>query len=446
MTEDKQNTDEGKSHLLIASKRFGPFFVTQFFGAFNDNVFKNALVILLTFNVAVDTDRMVNLAAGLFILPFLLFSGIAGQLADKLDKAWLIRRIKIAEIILMTIAFIGYLDNNLVILFSVLFLTGCQSAFFGPVKYGILPQNLKKHELVSGNALVESGTFLAILLGTIVGGILANYGEEARGILVTVLISVAVIGWIASQFIPATAVVDPDHPIDWNPWRTTLTLVKLARKNHTVQHCIIAISWFWAFGALFLTQFPNYTRLTLGGDASVATVLLAVFSIGIGLGSWMSKILSKGNIEPGVVPIGAIGMTLFSIDLGLIGMQPVTDTLVNAQGFLSSFQNWHVIADLILIALSGGIYIVQLYAMIQTRSDPQIRSRIIAANNILNSLFMVCAAIFAVVILKSGLSIPQLFIAVGCLNILITASIFMREREFIQRLKILVSRWSGKQQ
>ncbi len=419
---------------MFTSKRFLPFFITQLLGALNDNIFKNALVILIAYKAAANTHLMVNLAAGLFILPFLLFSGLAGQFADKLDKSQLIRWIKMAEIVLMLLVIVGLFMDSLTVLLTVLFLTGSQSAFFGPVKYGLLPQHLHKDELVSGNAMVETGTFLAILMGTITGGIFANFGEAGKSGLSFTLICIAVAGWLSSLMIPKAPAVDRDYPIDYNPWRTTFSLVRLASRNRFVLHSIIAISWFWAFGALFLTQFPEYTRTSLAGDPSVATVLLTAFSVGIGLGSWLSQLLSKGNIEPGLVPLGAIGMTLFTIDLGLMSPISSTGDLVNAWEFISNPGNWRLLFDLIMIATSGGIFIVQLYALVQDRSEAHIRSRVIAANNILNAMFMVAAALLAAVLLHNGLTTPQLFLVAAIMNVVVTSIIVIGADEFYKRM------------
>lgn len=419
---------------LLKQRRFGPFFVTQFLGAFNDNLFKNALVVLVTFGIvnqtAKDTDTLVNLAAGLFILPFFLFSASAGQLADKYEKSMLMRRIKLAEVGIMLIAAIGFLLGNVAFLIVVLFLMGTQSAFFGPVKYAILPQHLEEQELVGGNGMVEMGTFLAILLGTLLGPIAQSWGGPVIAIL---LVLIAIAGWLTSRGIPSAPAVDPTLPVTLNVVAETKNIIKTAQQNRTVFLSIMGISWFWFYGATFITQMPNYAKQVLGGSPPVFTLLVATFSVGIGLGSLLCERMSGKLIEIGLVPFGAVGLSVFALDLSLITPAYTGGALVGIKGFLASGSGWRVVVDLSLIALFGGFYIVPLYALIQHRSPETHRSRIIAANNILNALFMVIAALAAIVLLRAGLSIPELFLVLAIMNAAVAWFIFKLVPEFLMR-------------
>ena len=419
---------------LLKQRRFGPFFATQFLGAFNDNLFKNALVVLVTFGIvnqsAADTDTLVNLAAGLFIAPFFIFSATAGQLADKYEKSMLMRRIKLAEVGIMLIAAIGFVFAHVGFLIVILFLMGTQSAFFGPVKYAILPQHLKEQELVGGNGLVEMGTFLAILLGTILGPIAQSVGA---GLIATVLVAVAVIGWLTSREIPLAPAVDPSLQINFNVFTETRNIIKTAQENRTVFLSILGISWFWFYGATFITQMPNYAKEVLGGSPQVFTLLVATFSIGIGLGSLLCERMSGKLIEIGLVPFGAIGLTVFALDLSLITPPNPATELRSAAIFLASGASWRVLIDLGLMALFGGFYIVPLYALIQHRSPESHRSRIIAANNILNALFMVVAAIVAIGLLRAGLTMPNLFLVLAVMNAAVAWFIFRLVPEFLMR-------------
>ncbi len=421
---------------LLKQRRFLPFFMTQFLGAFNDNLFKNALILLVTFHFAasVDIHLLVNISAGLFILPFFLFSATAGQLADKFDKALLMRHVKTAEIVIMLVGALGIYLQNVPLLLSVLFLMGTQSTFFGPAKYGILPQQLSEQELIGGNGLVETGTFLAILLGTLVGGVLIELGTWGQHVASACIVVVAVMGRWCSHYIPTVQAPDPTLRIRLNVATETARIVKFTMRNHTVFLSILGISWFWFYGSVFLTQFPSYTKLTLGGDGTVATLLLTFFSIGIGTGSLLCERLSGRHIEPGLVPLGAFGMTVFAVDLAFAHTSFTGTQLLNAQSFLASADNWRVLADLGLISLFSGFYIVPLYAIVQHRSEPRHRSRIIAGNNIINAAFMVAAALMSIVILKSGLTIPQLFLVVALMNAAVAVYIFIEVPEFVMRM------------
>ncbi len=426
---------DGSQFGLLRQRRFGPFFTTQFLGAFNDNLYKNALVIMLAFQGTMlssdHSNTLINLSAGLFILPFFLFSAMAGQFADKFEKSLLIRRIKLLEIGIMLAALVALLTNSTAMLIGLLFLLGLQSTLFGPVKYGILPQVLRDEELTGGNGLVEMGTFLAILLGTIAGGTLIGLEPGRIAVGVTVLV-VAIAGYFASRRIPACLPPDPELVIRWNPLSETWRIMKLVHGNRTVFLSILGISWFWLAGATYLTQLPNYTRLFLGGNEQVVTLLLATFSIGIGLGSLLCEKLSARRVELGLVPFGSIGLTVFGIDLYFATPAAAAVPLAGAAGFLGLPGGIRLVADLFLLGLFGGFYIVPLYALVQQRSAARHRSRIIAGNNILNALFMVISALASILLLKT-LTIPQLFLVLALCNAAVAIYIYTLVPEFLMR-------------
>lgn len=414
---------------LLKSRRFGPLFGTQFLGAANDNVFKNALVILITYRLAeaagLDGRVLVTLAAGVFILPFFLFSATAGQLADKLEKSRFIQRIKVGEIAIMLLAGLGFMMESPLFLLFVLFLMGTQSAFFGPLKYAILPDHLQEDELIAGNGLIEAGTFLAILLGTIVGGllILADGGVGAISLLV---LGVAGLGWWFSRRIPEAPPADPDLSVSFNVATATWKILKQVGEKRSVFLSVLGISWFWLVGATYLTQFPTFAKEVLGADQEVVTLFLTVFSIGIGIGSLLCNRLLKGEVNAKYVPFGALGLSFFTFDLYLAsggGVAATGGALMGAGAFLDHGANWRIFIDLLLIAISGGIYIVPLYAILQSRSDAARRSRAIAGNNVVNALFMVISAVGTMVMLAADFSVPQVFLAMGVANLAVGAYI-----------------------
>jgi 1-acyl-sn-glycerol-3-phosphate acyltransferase len=422
---------------LLRSQRFLPFFLTQGFGAFNDNLFKNALVILITYKIVglstADINFWSNLAAGLFILPFFLFSATAGQWAERSEKSRAMQRIKLLEIAIMGFAAVGFALNSLPFLLGVLFLMGLQSTLFGPLKYSILPQTLKPEELVGGNGLVESGTFLAILLGTLVGGALMNTFERGPLIVSVLVLAIALAGWMASRRIPIAPATAPELRIDRNLLRATIGMLSHLRGQRAVLNAVLGISWFWFFGATFLAQLPNYTRVYLGGDGTVATLVLTLFSVGIGSGSLLCEKLSRRTVEIGLVPLGALGLTLFGIDLYFARPEAAELTNLGWLAFLQTAGAWRIVLDLLLIGVFGGFYIVPLYALIQQRAPREKLSRIIAANNILNALFMVVAAVMAITLLGAGLSIPQLLLTTAILNAVVALYIFTLVPEFAMR-------------
>ncbi len=422
---------------LLTTRRFAPFFATQFLGAFNDNLFKNALIVLLTFQAAQWTTLpagvLANLAAGIFILPFFLFSATAGQLADKYDKARLARLVKLLEMLIMGVAAAGFALHSLAVLLAALFLLGLHSTLFGPVKYAILPQHLHADELVGGNALVEAGTFVAILLGTLAGGLLAGAGGDPRWVAFAGLL-VAAAGYLASRGIPAAPPPVPGLTINPNPLTETWRNLGFARANRTVFLSILGISWFWLYGALFLAQFPAYAKDVLGGDETSVTLLLATFTLGIGLGSLLCERLSGRLVEIGLVPFGSIGLTLFGLDLAFASPAALPTGAPLATGALLGLPgSWRVLGDLFALGLFGGFFIVPLYALVQLRSAAEQRARIIAANNILNALFMVGGALAAAGLLAAGASIPVLFGIAATVNALVALYIYRLVPEFLLR-------------
>ncbi|MEN9461974.1 MAG: hypothetical protein RIS84_1994 [Pseudomonadota bacterium] len=432
---------------LLKSRRFLPLFWTQFLGAFNDNVYKNALVILIIFQNAslfgLDSNQLVTMSAGIFILPYFLFSATAGQLADKYEKSRLIRWIKILEIIIMLLAIAGFYFADVFSLIVLLFLMGAQATLFGPLKYGILPQHLHENELMAGNGLIEMGTFLAILLGTILGGIVVAIQPNGSLIVAGVVVFISILGWLASLWIPPAEAADPKIKINWNIAYETWHTLQYGAENRSVFLALLAISWFWLVGATFLSQFPAYSKEILHGNEHVITLLLTVFSIGIGTGSTLCDKLSGGRVELGLVVLGAIGISLFSIDVYFasqgLAQFAATAPLIDVSAFLAKLAHWRILADLLLIGLFGGFYIVPLYVLMQQRSNPHHRSRVIAANNILNALLMVLSALATVWMLKMGMNSPQIFLVTGISSAGVTFVLFLLQPEFMQSFV----RWTG---
>lgn len=415
---------------LIFSRRFGYFFTTQFLGAFNDNFLKNAVVILITFNYAqklegISEGILVNLCLALLILPFFLFSSLAGQISDKYEKSFLIKWIKIFEIIIMAIASIGLYFDILFLQMLTIFLTGLQSTMFGPIKYSILPQHLEKSELLSGNAIIETATFLAILLGTIAGGVL---GKTA---LVLGLMLCSVLGYLACLRIPSAPSSEPDLKINWNIFSSTVEIIKQAKVVDSVFYSIMGISWFWFLGSILLSQIPGFVLKQVNGVQEIATLYLATFCFGIGFGSFICEKLSRGKTELGLVPIGAFGMSLFLTDIFIV--DPHITSQITLETYFNHPSLIRVLIDLMMISISGGVFIVPLYTIIQERSDDAHRSRIIASNNIINSLFMVVSALMAMALLHQGVSIPGIFLVVAIQNVIVSLFIFSLVPEFTLR-------------
>ena len=422
---------------LLGQRRFAPFFVTQFLGALNDNIFRNGLVILVTFQgvlvAGMNHSELANVAGALFILPFFLFSATAGQLADKYEKSMLMRRIKLLEIALMIIAAIAFTSGSYVVLLAVLFLMGCQSTLFGPVKYAYLPQKLETHELIGGNALVEAGTYIAIILGLIVGGATVAVSPDSQALLGGCLVAVAVIGYLASRRVPQTRAVDPDLVVSWNAWIETWRIVGFAREKREVFLSILGISWFWFFGSAMTLQLPAYTLVILNGNESITTALLVSFAIGVGLGSLLCERMSGHRIELGLVPFGSIGLSLFAVDLYFAQPVAAETSVSSIAEFMNRPGSLRVLADVLLLGAFGGFYSVPLYALIQQRSERRHLSRIIAANNIINAIFMVIASLLSIAVLGAGFSIPELFIVLAVLNAAVAVYIYTLLPEFLMR-------------
>jgi len=417
-----------------------PFFMTQGLGAFNDNIFKNALAATIVFEgsriAGLNTDQLVNFSAMVFILPFFLFSALFGQFADKYEKSMQIRRVKLFELVIMLLATLGFWLDNIALLMFVLFLLGLQSTIFGPIKYGILPQILAREELVGGNALIEMGTFVAILAGTIAGPLLAGIDVSWPYWVSVSCLAVAAAGYLFSRRIPVAEAAAPDLKISWNIFAETVRNMKFINENQTVLNSVLGISWFWFFGATFLVQIPSYSQNVLGGDEHLMSALLALFIIGISTGSLLCEKLSGKQVEIGLVPFGAIGLTLFGLDLYFAS--PELPTVgITAFEFITSGNNWRIMIDLLLIGMFGGFYIVPLYALVQSRSAPTHISRVIAGLNILNALFMVLAAVMAMLLLgPAGLSIPDLFLITAILNAVVAVYIFTLVPEFLMRFLV----------
>lgn len=440
MVQHKNNNRQQGQFSLLAQRRFAPFFCTQFLGAFNDNIFKNALLLLIAYQAAsysaIDTDILNNIAAGLFILPFFLFSAIAGQLADKYEKSNLIRVLKLTELTAMIAASLAFYYESLWGLLLVLFLMGAQSAFFGPVKYSIIPQYLAEDELVSGNAFVEMGTFLAILLGTAGAGIMMQWPQPTLWISVAVC-GLALLGCFASLWIPRAGAVAPQMRINLNPISETVTIVRYAYTNRTVFLAILGISWFWFLGASYLTQLPNYSIEILYARESVVTLLLCIFSVGIGVGSLLCDKLSGHKIEIGIVPLGSLGLSIFGLDLYFASSFTATETLRDLGQFWDHQGSLRVLVDMAMIGIFGGFFIVPLYAMVQQRSAAEHRARVIAANNVLNALLMVLAALLAILLVGvAGLSKAEYFAVLALMNVAVAWFIYNEVPEFGMRFLV----------
>jgi 1-acyl-sn-glycerol-3-phosphate acyltransferase len=422
---------------LLGQRRFAPFFATQFLGALNDNIFRNGLVILVTFQavavVGMNPSILANVAGALFILPFFLFSATAGQLADKYEKSMLMRRIKLLEIALMTIAATAFLTKSFALLLLVLFLMGCQSTLFGPVKYAFLPQQLATNELVGGNALVESGTYVAIILGLIGGGLLIDPGATNQTWIGASLIGVACLGYLASRQIPRTPAADPTLSIDLNAWKVTWRIVGFAREDRSVFLSILGVSWFWFFGSAMTLQIPAYTKQILNGNEVITTCLLAAFAIGVGIGSLLCERMSDHRVELGLVPFGSIGLSLFAVDLYFAQPEAHAIAAESIAEFLRRPGSLRILVDLALLGAFGGFYSVPLYALIQQRSKRKHLSRIVAANNIINAIFMVSASLLSIGFLAIGFTIPELFLIIAALNALVAIYIYTLLPEFLMR-------------
>lgn len=429
---------------LLSKRRFLPLFLTQFLGALNDNVYKNALIILITyklveFNTNWSSAVLINLAAALFILPFALFSATAGQLVDQVEKSQYIRKIKLCEIGISLFIGIAFYSHSLTLIMLGLFLFGAQSTFFGPVKYSILPQHLKSYELVGGNGLIESATFIAIILGSIVGGILIVYDNGTLWVWLVITL-MALLGLRSSYAIPKAQTYDPNHKVNWNILSSTWATLRLGFSNQNLFLAILGVSWFWFFGSALFYQLPLYIRDYLGGNSYIVNLFIACFAVGIGLGAILCEKLSRNNIEIGLVPLASLILTLLTLQLYHLQPTPSTMAINNAHLTITAFfqvtRNWFVLFCVIGLGVAAGLYTVPLYAYIQDRSPKNQRAQFIACNNILNACLMALAAFVCIGLLKAGLTVPELFLVVATLNLCVSLYIFTLAPEFISRLVI----------
>jgi 1-acyl-sn-glycerol-3-phosphate acyltransferase len=432
---------EASQFRLLRERRFLPFFVAQACGAFNDNLFKNVLVILVTYQATrwstLRPELLANIAAGLFILPFVVFSGLAGQLGERFDKARILKSVKALEIAIMIVAGIGFARHWVVLLLFALFMMGVHSTFFAPAKYGLLPQVLDARELVGGNAILETGTFLAILLGTMAAGLLAGHSNTTW--IEASLVIIAVVGFLTSLAIPKSEAVSPGQRLDWNPWTSTLDNLRAARESRSVLLSVLGMSWFWFYGALVLVQLPLYCHNVLHGDESLVTITIVAFSIGVGVGSLLCERLSGRQVEIGLVPFGSIGLTVFAVDWFFASPRvdpaggAAAHALLNLHGLLALHGGVRTLIDIAAIGVFGGFFVVPLNALVQQRSRPQALARVIGANSILNALFMVAAAALGAVGLAKGLSVLQLILVAALLNAVVAIYIYTLVPEFLLR-------------
>ncbi|AKG18587.1 acyltransferase [Moraxella bovoculi] len=422
---------------LFKHRRFSAMFFTQFLGAFNDNVFKQALILILTYVAAakmgMEISLLNNLAALLFILPYFLFSALAGQIADKYEKSKLTQGVKLLEICIMALAAIGFWFELYWLLFVALFLMGTQSTFFGPIKYGYLPEAMHKDELVGANGLFQTGTSLAILTGMMAAGVLTQLDHSTLWLIVSTLF-VATLGYIASRHLPKTTPQAKDLAINWNIFSTSFDIIKYLYSLPLLFFVIIGNSWFWFYGATFLTQTPEFSKVILHGDESVVILLLTLFSVGTALGSLLCKTLTKNQVSLKLLPIGILGLSVFAIDLYLslssIAIQaPRTPYGISA--LMDMDGTWRVFADLFFLGFAGGVYIVPMYAFMQAYAPISHRSRVVGANNIFNAIFMVGSAVFSIIILTMlKLSLPQLFLITGVLNAIFGIFLYKKLKKY----------------
>ena len=428
--------EDPNQFALLRQRRFAPFFWTLFSGAANDNLFKFAFTVMVTYQLSVGwlPPAMAGLVIGaLFILPFLLFSATSGQLTDKIEKTRMIRFVKNLEIGIMLLAAWGFMSANVPVLLGCTFLMGLHSTLFGPVKFAYLPQVLSERELTGGNGMVEMGTFVAILMGNVVGGLLVAVPQVGPTYVAVACVALALAGRLVAQGVPPAPATDPGLVINWNPVTETWRNLKLAHGNIVVFRSLLGISWMWFFGAVFLSQFPSFAKEVLHGNEQVASLLLVVFSIGIGTGSLLCEVLSRRHVEIGLVPLGAIGMSVFAIDLYFASSSLPPAEVMGLGAFVAQPQHWRVMADLALLSLFAGLYSVPMYALIQMRSQPTHRARIIAANNILNALFMIASSLIAGAMLGAGCSVPQIFLFTGLANAVVAFYIFLVVPEYLLR-------------
>jgi predicted MFS family arabinose efflux permease len=427
---------------LLRSRRFAPLFIVQFLGAFNDNVFRFGLIIFISFSLAestgIEPGTLVVFSGGIFILPFFLFSALAGQIADKFEKSAIIKRVKFAEIFIMIFAAVAFWMENLTLLFGVLFLMGSQSAFFGPLKYAILPQHLEHRELTGGNGLIQMGTYTAILLGAVVGGMLAAVTEVGTAAVAACIVLLAVCGWLVAQWIPNAAPSEAKLKLEWNLAAATWRLLKLAASNRSTLVLVLTISWFWFMGATFLSLVPTYAKEALHANEQAVTLMNVAFTLGIGIGSLLCERSSRGRIELGLVPFGALGVSIFAADFFLGGNPYPPQVVLTVSTFFTHGPALRAFCDLVLIGGFGAIFIVPLYAALQARVDTAFCARVMAALNITNAAFMVLSAVFTMALLANKITIAEIFGLVALLNLIIMVIITAAFPEFGRRARAIV--------
>ena len=436
-TDDSLIQREANQFALLNQRRFGPFFWTQFCGAANDNLFKFAFTVMVTYQLSVSwlPVSLAGLVIGaLFILPYLLFSATSGQLAEKYAHTVIMRWVKNCEIGIMLLAAVGFMTQQAAVLLACIFLMGLHSTVFGPAKYSYLPRVLDERELTGGNGMTEMGTFVAILVGNVAGGLLVAIPGIGHTAVSVACVAVAVLGRWMSGRIPSLTPTHPELSVNWNPITETMHNLGLARANAKVFQTLLGISWMWFFGAVFLSQFPSFAKEALHGDAQVASLLLVLFSVGIGAGSLLCETLSRGRVEIGLSPLGAVGMTLFAVDLYVAASNLPVSELMGISAFVTQNAHWRIMADLLLLSLFTGIYSVPMYALIQIESKAHEVARIIAANNIINALFMIASSLIAGAMLSAGMTIPDIFLWTGVANAPVTLAIFMAEPSYLHRL------------
>ena len=422
---------------LLRQRRFLPFFLTQSLGAFNDNVYRQAIIGMLFWLGVSSADKALyaNLAPALFILPYFLFSALAGQIAERTEKATLIRITTAMEIAIMSLAAFGFATTNMAVLLVALFLTGVQSTLFGPVKYSMLPAVLQPRELTGGNGLVEMGTALSILLGMVAGGsVFAIAGDHGPWVAGGAVVALAISGHLVSRAIPPAGAGMPELRINWNPIPESLAVLRLARRQLAVRNAVLGVSWFWFVGTVMTSQLPAYAEVNLGGSATLYIFALALFSIGTGTGSMLCERLSARTVEIGLVPLGAFGMSAFMLDLYVARPGEALVSGLDVAGFLAQDGSWRIVMDLVGIGLFTGLFVVPLFALIQSRTPKAEMSRVFAGLNIQNSGFIVAAALLGLAAQRVlGWTIPQVFLALAVANTLVAVWIFAIVPEFLMR-------------
>lgn len=418
---------------LLKKKQFLPLFLTQFFGAFNDNAFKLAMLTMISYhlcNSQAQSELYQAMAGALFILPFFIFSATAGQLADKYDKALMIRLVKVLEVLLMIMGSFAFYYGTIFFMMVTLTGMGIHSAFFGPIKYAILPDHLPKEDILGATGLVEASTFLAILLGTILGTLSIGTTNTTPVIAIFMTVIVACLGLVSSLFIPNAPSIASNLKVDFHIWRATIQMLKQAKKEPGALLTILTISWFWLIGAVILTKLPDYTHYTLGANTSVFALFLALFSIGIALGSLLISRILQGRITLSVVPWAMLVFSCFTFDLYWASTAiEVKEPLLTLPTFFTYFVHWRISFDLFVLAVSSGVFVVPLYAYLQVVSAPETRARTIAANNIYNSLFMVLGTVLVMLLLKLNIAIPPVFFVLSLLNLIVAVCLWIRLRQ-----------------